>query len=147
MSTLSMSKFRAAIFAAVIAAAPLSLTSHAQDYEMVGKMDVPFSFTIGLKHFAPGVYTVSEEGNVAMLVKGVSDSGFAMTLTEDGPRPVSGKAIFHRYGDQYFLSEISVAGSSRRIYVRPSKTETQLQIAGNNTAPTGVEIALLGNPQ
>ena len=51
--------------------------------------------------------------------------------------PSSGKALFHRYGDQYFLSEISVAGESRHIYLRPSKAENQLRIATNKTAPTG----------
>jgi hypothetical protein len=146
MSTLSMGKFRVAIFAAVIAASPLSLTSHAQDFGMVAKMNVPFAFAIGSKHYAPGVYTVRKESFDMVLVRGVSDSGFAMTQTDDGQRAKSGKAVFHKYGDQYFLSEISVTGSSRHIYVRPSKTEMALRIAGNKTAPTGVEIALLGKP-
>ena len=146
MSTLSMGKFRFAIFAAVIAAAPFSLTAQAQDYE-VARMNVPFAFTMGVRHYAPGAYIVRREGNNVLLVRGVSSSGFATMWTEDDRQNAEhGKAIFHRYGDQYFLNEISVAGSSRHIYVRPSKTENRLQIAGNKTAPTGVEIALLEKP-
>ena len=38
MSTLLIGKFRSAIFAAVIAAAPFSLTAQAQDYEMAKTM-------------------------------------------------------------------------------------------------------------
>ena len=79
-----------------------------------------------------------------LLVRGASSSGYATAWTEFDRQSVErGKAIFHRYGDQYFLNEISVAGSSRHIFVRPSKTENQLQIAANKTAPTGVVIALL----
>ena len=85
MSTLSMGKFRAAIFAAVIAAAPLSLTAQAQDFELA-RMNVPFAFTIGVKHYAPGAYTIHREANDVLLVKGLSSSGFAMTRTEDDRR-------------------------------------------------------------
>jgi hypothetical protein len=95
-------------------------------------------------HFNPGIYTVRMENMHTLLIKGQSDSGLAMTSVEDNAQPAKlGKAVFQRYGNRYFLSEISIAGQSRHIHVVPSKAESQLQIAGNNTAPTAVELALL----
>ncbi len=47
MSTLSMLKFRASIFTAVLAIAPLSPASHAQGVGDFAKMNVPFAFETG----------------------------------------------------------------------------------------------------
>jgi hypothetical protein len=44
MSTLSMLKFRASIFTAVLALAPLSPASHAQATGAFAKVNVPFAF-------------------------------------------------------------------------------------------------------
>ena len=143
MSTLSMLKFRASIFAAVLAVAPMSPASHAQDVGMLAKVNVPFSFESGSRHYAAGVYTIRMENQHTLLIKGVSESGVAMTSVEDNGQPAQkGVAVFQRYGNQYFLSEISVAGKSRRIHLRPAKPETQSQVGQDTTAPTSVEIAL-----
>ena len=107
-------------------------------------MNVPFAFETGSKHYAAGVYTISMNDEHTLLLRGVSDSGLAMTSIEDnGQRAQKGVAVFHKYGDQYFLSEISVTGRSRRIYLRPSTAESKLQIAQRKTAPQSVEVAVL----
>lgn len=144
MSTLSMLKFRASIFAAVLAFTPLSPASHAQSVRAFAKVNVPFAFEIGSKQYAAGAYTISMNNEHTLLLKGMSDSGLAMTSIEDnGQRAQKGVAVFHKYGDQYFLSEISVTGESRRIYLRPSTAESKLQIAQHKTAPQSVEVAVL----
>jgi hypothetical protein len=145
MSTLSISKLRASLFAAVLAVFPLSSALHAQDVGMFAKVNVPFAFETGSgKHFNPGVYTMRMENRHALLIRGQSDSGLVMTSVEDNGQPSNtGKAIFRRYGNQYFLSELTVAGRSRRLYFAKSKAENLAQIAANKTAPTNVELALL----
>ena len=65
------------------------------------------------------------------------------TLEDNGQTAKTGKATFRRYGDQYFLSEITVAGKSRRIGFAKSKAENQAQIATENIPATNVELALL----
>jgi hypothetical protein len=66
-----------------------------------------------------------------------------MTWVEDNAQPASkGKATFQKYGDRYFLSEISIAGKSRHLYFWPSRTEQELQVAGNKTEAINVELAL-----
>ena len=80
MSTLSISKFRAGLFAAVLAVAPLSPALHGQDVGMVAKVNVPFAFETASGHrFAPGVYSVRMEGLHTLLIRGDSDSSLTMT--------------------------------------------------------------------
>jgi hypothetical protein len=145
MSTLSISKFRAGLFAAVLAVAPLTPALHGQDVGMFAKMNVPFAFeTASGHHFAPGVYSVRMENLHTLLIRGDSDSALTMTTLEDnGQVAKTGEATFHRYGNQYFLSEITVAGRSRQIHFAKSKAENRAQIAAEKTPPTNVELALL----
>jgi hypothetical protein len=145
MSTLSISKFRAGLFAAVLAVAPLSPALHSQDVGMFAKMNVPFAFeTASGHHFAPGVYSVRMESLHTLLIQGDSDSALTMTTLEDNGQVVkTGKATFHRYGNQYFLSEITVAGKSRQIHFAKSKAENRAQIAAEKIPATNVELALL----
>jgi hypothetical protein len=145
MSTLSISKFRAGLFAAVLAVAPLSAALHGQDVGMFAQMNVPFAFeTASGHHFAPGVYSVRMEGLHTLLIRGDSDSALTMTTLEDNAQTAkTGKATFHKYGNQYFLSEITVARKSRRISFAKSKEENRVQVAAQKTPPTNVELALL----
>jgi hypothetical protein len=74
---------------------------------------------------------------------GTSVAGISMALVEDNGAPAKrGTAVFQRYGDRYFLNEISITGRSGRLFFRPSKDEAQLRIAASKAASTGVEIAL-----
>jgi hypothetical protein len=145
MSTLSISKFRAGLFAAVLAVAPLSPALHGQDLGMFAKMNVPFAFeTASGQHFAPGVYSVRMENLHTLLIRGDSDSGLTMTTLEDnGQVAKTGEATFHRYGNQYFLTEITVAGRSRQIHFAKSKAENRAQVAQEQIPATDVELALL----
>lgn len=61
MSTLPMWKFRAIIFAFILALAPLSAALHAQDTDEAVVVNVPFAFQYGSKHLTAGRYTISPE--------------------------------------------------------------------------------------
>jgi hypothetical protein len=144
MRTLSISKFRAGLFAAVLAVAPLSPALHAQYVGVLAKVNVPFAFEASGTKFSPGVYTINIENPNTLLILGGSEAALVMTRVEDNGQPEkTGKAIFKRYGNQYFLSEITVAGKSRHLHFANSKRQNRMQIAANKTAPTNVEVALL----
>jgi hypothetical protein len=141
MSTLSMKNFRASLFAAIVAAAPLS--SQAQDPGMIARVNVPFSFETGAKHFAAGVYTIRMENGHTLLIRGISDSGLAlMSIEDNGTAAKTGKAVFEKYGNRYFLREISIAGKSSRLHLQPTKEQTRFETASKITTPAPVEIAL-----
>ena len=144
MSTHSISKFRISLFAAVLALAPIA---HGQDVGMTGKINVPFAFkTATGQHFNAGVYTIQMENVHTLQIKGQSISGLVMTTIEDNAQPSkTGKATFRKYGAQYFLSDIVIAGKSRRLSLLPPKMARRLQVAAGQTAtPAPVELALLG---
>jgi hypothetical protein len=149
MSTLSMLKFRASIFTAVLTLVPLSPALHAQTAELFARVNVPFAFETGSGHYPAGLYTLQMDTPAVLLIRGSSDSGLAMMkVVEDGaPRTKNGVAVFHRYGNRYFLDEISATGQSRHIHLQPSKAENQMQkameTAANKTAPANLEVALI----
>ena len=138
------SKFRASLFAAALAVVAISPATRAQDVGMLGQVNVPFAFAIASEHFTAGVYKIQMENEHILLVQGTRGSGLVMTSVGNDREPATkSKVTFRKYGDQYFLADISVAGKSRHIHLPTSKEEGQLKIGGSKTAPTGVELAML----
>ena len=137
-------KIPAGLLAAVLAVASSTTAAKAQDAGFVAKMTVPFAFQIASgQRLAPGIYTIRMNGEHSMLIRSDTASGVAMTqLANDGQPATQGKAVFTRYGDQYFLRSVSVRGNSSHLICDRSKAERQSQIASNHpSAP--VEVATL----
>ena len=147
MSTLQISKVRAILLAIIFAGAPLAPASHAQDLEGKVIVNVPFAFQNGSQHLSAGLYTISMSYQNIASIRGESRSGFAMTGFDEDPQPSkTTKVVFRKYGDQYFLDEIWVAGETSHTYFLPSKAE-RLEISANRTAPTSVVVAALEPPR
>jgi hypothetical protein len=147
MSTLQISKVRAILLAIIVAGAQLSPASHAQDLEGSLIVNVPFAFQNGSQHFSAGLYTMSMIYQDLVRIRGKSGSGFTIAEFDKERQPSqTTKVVFRKYGDQYFLHEIWVAGDSRHTYFLPSKEE-KLEISANRTAPTTVELAALERPR
>ncbi len=144
MRSSMMLKVPASLIAAVLAVASSAPAAQAQSPGFAAQMDVPFAFQTGSgQHFAPGVYTVSMNGEQTMLIRGNTKAGMAMThLANDGLPATQGKAVFTHYGDQYFLRSVWVAGNTSHIICNSSKAERRSQIAAGKTS-TAVEVALL----
>ncbi len=142
MSTLSKWKFSASLIAVILAAAPSSLVSQVQFVESV-VVNVPFAFGDGSQNFAAGRYSIAMNDQKILAIRGDSNSGFVMAWLEQDSHPAeTSKVVFRKYGDQYFLSEIWIAGESSHTYRMPSKQETREE-AANKAAPTEVVVAAL----
>jgi hypothetical protein len=147
MSTPSM-KFRASLFAAVLAVLPLSLASHAQTNKAVGRFNVPFAFETGSRHFAAGRYTIRMEKPNIISIQGASGFAFAMMQQDEARQPANTtKLVFRRYGGRYVLSQVWTIGETGYLRHVPTKAEKQLQLASNATAPKGVEVAIMETPR
>jgi hypothetical protein len=144
MRSSMMMKVPASLIAAVLAVAFSAPGAHAQSPGFAAKMDVPFGFqTASGQHFAPGVYTISMNGEQSMLIRGNTKAGMVMTqMASDGQPTTQGKAVFTHYGDQYFLRSVWVAGNTSHLTCNSSKAERESQIAAGE-ANTAVEVALL----
>jgi hypothetical protein len=95
------------------------------------------------QHFAPGVYTISMNGPHSIVIRNSTTSGLVLAqLANDETPTTQGKAVFTHYGDQYFLSTVSVAGNTSHLICDKSKAERESQIAAGRTR-TAVEVALL----
>ncbi len=147
MSTIQISRVRAILLAIVFAGASLSSASHAQDLENAVIVNVPFAFQNGSQHLTAGLYTISMDYENVASIRGESASGFAITGSDEELQPSkTTKVVFRKYGDQYFLHEIWVAGDTSHTYFPTSKVEKR-EISSNRTAPTTVVVAALEPPR
>jgi hypothetical protein len=147
MSTVSMWKFGVSLLAVILAAAPSSVVSQAQDTVDAVVVNVPFAFGDGTRNFAAGRYSIRMDEQKTLAISGESNSGFAMAWFEEDSCPAeTTKVVFRRYGDQHFLSEIWIAGESSHAYRLPSKEEKREE-AANKEVPTEVVVAALEMPR
>jgi hypothetical protein len=96
----------------------------AQDHKVTA--NVPFNFTVDGRTLPAGDYTIGNDSNSPRMLriydreKGVG----VMTITiPDETAAADNKLVFHRYGNQYFLSEIRTSNSSMSCHLSTSKRE------------------------
>jgi hypothetical protein len=116
---------------ALLAMANLALagTSFAQSNGV--RATVPFDFTVGNKLLPSGTYTIKQATNTHMIVITSRDKPIAALslVNQDGKKsPNGGKLLFHRYGGQYFLSEILCDQADMNVAIPRSKTEKRAQL-------------------
>lgn len=125
--------------AAIAATAALGLGGAAQAAELAAK--IPFEFRAGNQTLPPGHYVVSQQTVTGVVFFTNAQNGStAMVVTgrvQRGPEAVKGQIRFHRYGDNYYLSQIWEPGSLAGREVIRSKREAELALT---SWPAGVEV-------
>jgi hypothetical protein len=103
-------------------------TSFAQS--KIVRVNVPFDFTVGKQLLPAGTYTIKAESSGLIAIRNHDKPLAVLTIADqDGARsPKGGKVMFHKYGDQYFLSEILCDWADMDVRVRPSKVEKRVQL-------------------
>ena len=116
------------VFAAILSIASLFTfgSASAQSKDRV-RVDVPFAFTVGVATVPAGTYTIIADPN-SPFVRFVSASGDRSVSTlalpaESLAQGETGKLVFHRYGDHYFLTGISQPHSFANLHFSQSKAE------------------------
>jgi hypothetical protein len=138
-------KRTAAIALIAMANFVLAGTSFAQSNGV--RATVPFDFTVGTKLFPPGTYTIQKKSmnaNVILIESHDKPIATFYPVNPDGNKsPNGGKLLFHKYSDQYFLSEILCDQADMDVEIPPSKTEkrAQLQQATLNSSSQTVVAA------
>ena len=100
--------------------------------------DVPFAFHVGEENCASGQYTIEKSAAHAyQIMRGQEGCSFLLGYGI----PLSGKSqpklVFHRYHDQYFLSEIwSGNGTGSRLSISKREQEVREQAQPSETAIT-----------
>jgi len=130
--------FALSAFAFVLAAG----VAKAQSNDTISK--VPFAFNVGTSVMPADTYRVSEFGGQTgvFMISGFRHS--AIVLSEpDGRTGVDRpQLVFHKYGDQYFLREIRLAGNTG-FSLPESKQERQVEdrVADRSTREKIVVLA------
>jgi hypothetical protein len=114
---------------------------------------IPFSFIVGTRTLPAGDYTL-RQGTTPTVVTiqnknqrnstGVMASGLSGQVKSDG----TNKLIFHKYGSQYFLSEIRTSDSTMNLHFEVSKAESRARSQAKEAqAPVdeSLQIALTHN--
>lgn len=93
---------------------------------------VPFDFTVGTKLLPPGTYTIQKKSinaNVILIESHDKPIATFYLVNPDGNRsPNGGKLLFHKYGGQYFLSEILCDQADMNVELPTSKREKRAQL-------------------
>lgn len=133
--------------AALTALAFVAATQVAQAQQPI-VVDIPFAFTAGEKALPAGEYRVEKaaQGTLALMIRRSDGSEGAfvtpMPTAKSEPEKQS-KLIFHRYGNQYFLSQIWVAGYAQGSQLRESAREKEKALSASNDAPEKIKVTIV----
>ena len=115
------------------------------------RADIPFNFTIGDTTLSAGKYELRRVEDLAQNVLEISSvDGRTRVIFDATPaqtrdtRPANqSELIFDKYGDQYFLSQIWVAGSSSGHELAKSRMEKKIAGVGNEPNKHSVAAVIL----
>jgi hypothetical protein len=115
--------------------------AHAQS---AARANVPFAFKVGTTQMPAGTYNIQNQlGTNLVMVRNVQTGTSALAMgRQESPSKKTDKLIFHRYGSQYFLTEIVGEKGSQGMVFPATRQEKELQVAQapTNTGNT-IEIA------
>ena len=103
--------------------------------QTIAKATVPFDFTVGRTHMPAGTYEISPLSRAAILIRDRKTAKSVLSLfnsEEPGRADSTPKLVFHRYGDKYFLSQVSRGNGGAVMQLPTSKLEEEVRIAGRS---------------
>src|SRR5215475_8763287 len=120
---------------------------YAQGQTLIRKVKIPFDFWVGAKNLPAGVYNVTRVNQEKIMLRLSSEDGGEATHVITIPvqakeSPKSGKLIFRRYGETYFLSQIWESDDIQGRQLLKSRTERSVErdLAQRGERPSIVDI-------
>ena len=108
------------------------------------KADVPFKFVVAGRTLPSGEYMIRSARSIdhALIISAAGQKpGIFLANSCRSLKSVKTKLVFSRYGDQYFLSQIWMAGNEAGYQLPKSRRE--VEVAWNDTAETVMVLAEL----
>jgi hypothetical protein len=123
-----------------------TVATRAQSLQYKLTANIPFDFTVGEKKLTAGEYSVRRAQQLAgdLILQIESTDGQAnvtrltFAVTTRNPEEKA-RLVFHRYGNEYFLSEIWPAGGSTGRELPKSRPERELQQRVNDGGIAGMK--------
>jgi hypothetical protein len=120
---------------------------YAKGNTLIRKVEIPFDFSVRDKTFPAGVYSVSRVNqDKTLLLLRSEDGREAINIVTNPVRAKeisgSGKLIFHRYGETYFLSQIWESDDIQGRQLSKSRTERSIEreMAKRGEEPSIVDL-------
>ena len=107
------------------------------------KADIPFDFLVGDKRLPSGQYHVKSLNPVLTQIESKDARSTAIVLTtgmQAAKISDTGKLVFNRYGDQYFLSKIWVPSSDTGRQLPKSRFEREVAQRLSNGGTTVIAV-------
>jgi hypothetical protein len=109
------------------------------------KVDVPFAFAAEGQTLPAGEYlvlTVTPERSIRIVSSDGKHSAVVTTLPNYASSPSeNSRLVFHRYGDEYFLTQVWTAGQN--VARNPLSTKRAMEIASSGGKPQTFTILAL----
>jgi hypothetical protein len=115
----------------------------------IGIAKIPFAFSVGTVTLPAGEYTIRANASGLIMIQGTG-SDQSMSYTYPGTSPKNDdrlRLVFHRYDDQYFLSEVfnGTDNPGRKLPVSKLEKEHMRtgshQVAADSRRPDAVVLA------
>jgi hypothetical protein len=122
---------------------------HAQNELGHARINVPFAFDYGSRHFAPGVYDLYLSTPRLLMVRAVDGSMGAIAMLQEeitAQPPDRSKAVFLKSGSSYQLQALWMSGSNEYFHTIRWKAKKQPELASDRAPSSTVEVALLEEP-
>jgi hypothetical protein len=110
---------------ALLAAASFVTAGSAMAQENVVRVTIPFNFAVNGNSLPAGSYSIVSGGTSLLTLRDREHGAnlIALSTPSHDDTIKDNVLVFHRYGDQYFLSRIRAEGSSMNVYFPVSKRE------------------------
>lgn len=95
--------------------------------QTIATANIPFNFNLQERRLPQGKYQVIQLSSGFIELRGEDGKAYAVSLALPSDRVggAEGKLVFHRYGDQYFLSEVQTRTTDGALKVPICKAEKQ----------------------
>jgi hypothetical protein len=112
--------------------------------QSIEQANVPFAFHVGSSQLPAGRYTIRVEHlNGLATIRNSTTSATVLLLGQPESGSKSGKLVFQRLGNRYFLNQIWGEEGSMGLRFRAPRAEIKLEIASEpSPSSKQVEIAL-----
>lgn len=92
---------------------------------------VPFSFSVGDASMPAGTYRITHLSQAVIMIRNQQNPSIAameITIPNDSALQTDRKLVFHKYGEQYFLSQVLCGGCTVSVDLPKSKREKRANL-------------------
>jgi len=107
-----------------------AISGYAQSKTLIGRVEIPFDFSIRDKTLPAGIYRVERIFQDVILIRSEDGQEACVSLTmpvRAKEAPETARLLFHRYDETYFLFQIWEPGSDDGRQVLKSRTERSVE--------------------